>query len=64
MNKPWLGYLGSFLVLVAGILQIVANKPIMGAILIVASIAGVIIKFYLGKKKNDGINNNDNPSNF
>lgn len=51
MNKPWLGYLGSFLVLVAGILQIVANKPIMGAILIVASIAGVIIKFYLGKKK-------------
>lgn len=50
MNKPWLGYLGSFLVLAAGILQIVANKPIMGAILIVAAIAGAIIKFYLSKK--------------
>ena len=50
MNKPWLGYLGSFLVLLAGILQIVANNIIMGARGIVAAIAGAIIKFYLGKK--------------
>ena len=51
MGKAWLGYLGSFLILLAGILQIMADKPIMGSILIVVAIAGTIIKFYLSKKK-------------
>ena len=49
MSKPWVGYLGSFFVLLAGVLQIVGEKPIMGSILIVLSIAGAVIKFRVKK---------------
>jgi len=50
MGKAWLGYLGSFFVLLACVLQIVGEKPIMGSILIVLSIAGAVIKFYMMRK--------------
>ncbi len=50
MKNAWLGYLGSVLVLFAGVLQILGDKPVLGAILIVLSIVGVVIKYYLGKK--------------
>ena len=51
MSKPWVGYLGSFFVLMAGVLQIIGDKPIMGSILIVLSILGAVVKFYMMKKK-------------
>jgi hypothetical protein len=54
MSKPWVGYLGSFFVLLAGVFQIADEKPIMGSILIVLSIAGAIIKFYM--MRNDDTN--------
>jgi hypothetical protein len=54
MSKPWVGYLGSFFVLLAGVFQIAAEKPILGSILIVLSIAGAIIKFYM--MRNDDTN--------
>jgi hypothetical protein len=51
MSKPWVGYLGSFFVLLAGIFQIAAEKPILGSILIVLSIAGAVIKYYIMRKQ-------------
>lgn len=52
MSKPWVGYLGSFFVLLAGVLQIIGEKPTMGSILIVLSIAGAVIKYYMMRKQN------------
>lgn len=51
MKKAWLGYLGSFFMLLGGIIMIVANSYIMGAVLIVAAIAGAILKYMIGKKQ-------------
>jgi hypothetical protein len=50
MKNAWLGYLGSCLTLLGGVVMIVAEQYIMGAVLIIAAIAGVIVKIYLGKK--------------
>lgn len=59
MNKPWLGYLSSFFLLLAGILQFLAGKPILGALFTVLSIVGVLLKLYMGKKQRE---NDSNPS--
>ncbi len=50
MNKPWLGYLGSCLTLFGGVIMIVAERYVIGGLIILAAIAGVIVKFYLSKK--------------
>ena len=49
MGKAWLGYLSSVLIFFAGILKIVGERPIVGAIFILLSIAGIIIKIFLQK---------------
>lgn len=59
MNKPWLGYLSSFFLLLAGVLQFLAGKPILGALFTVLSIVGIILKIYIGKKQRD---TDSNPS--
>ncbi len=53
MKNSWLGYLGSFLTLLGGVIMIVAQSYIMGSILIVASIAGIVLKMYLNKNQNN-----------
>ncbi|MBL7910703.1 MAG: hypothetical protein JNJ41_06600 [Bacteroidia bacterium] len=53
MNKPWLGYLGSFLMLLGGALMIVAQSYLMGIVLILAAIASAVLKYIIGKKKQD-----------
>ena len=50
MNKAWIGYLGSALILSGGVLMIVAGHHIMGIILIVASIASTVLKYMIDKK--------------
>ncbi|MEO6303197.1 MAG: hypothetical protein ABIP51_08490 [Bacteroidia bacterium] len=51
MGKSWLGYLGSFLMLLGGVVMIVAGNYIMGIVLIVASIAGAVLKYMFEKKQ-------------
>ena len=50
MNKAWLGYLGSVFIFMAGILMLIANRYVSGALFIVAAIAGVVIKYKMNKK--------------
>ena len=50
MNKPWMGYLSSVLLFIAGILMIVGDKPIAGAIFMLLAIVGLILKIYMNKK--------------
>lgn len=51
MSKPWIGYLGSFFILLAGVLQIIGGKIILGILLILLSIAGAFIKYRLTKNR-------------
>ena len=50
MKNAWVGYLGSVLTLLGGVLMIVAGRYVMGILLIVAAILSVILKIYLAKK--------------
>jgi len=51
MKNAWLGYLGSFITLLGGVVMIVAERYVLGIILILAAIGGAVVKYYLGKKK-------------
>jgi hypothetical protein len=51
MNKPWVGYLSSFLLLLAGILMIAGDQLIIGVIFIVLSLVGIVLKYYINKRK-------------
>lgn len=50
MNKPWLGYLSSALLLLAGILQFVAGKNWLGVLFVLLALTGLVLKLYIGKK--------------
>jgi hypothetical protein len=50
MNKPWVGYLGSGLIFLAGILMIAAKSYLAGGLLFAVSIAGVILKLRMNRK--------------
>jgi hypothetical protein len=56
MSKPWVGYLASVFLLLAGVLQIFGDQLILGIFLIGMSIIGLIIKFYMNKRTKE---NND-----
>ena len=51
MGKAWLGYLGSVFILLGGIAMLIAQSYIMGSVLIVAAIAGIMLKYIIGKKQ-------------
>ncbi|MDO8999336.1 MAG: hypothetical protein Q7W45_06190 [Bacteroidota bacterium] len=51
MGKAWLGYLGSFFILLAGVLQIIGDRVIIGSLLILLSIVGAIVKYYIARKQ-------------
>ena len=59
MNKPWVGYLSSVMLLFAGILMFAGGKPVIGVIFMVLAVVGLILKFYMNKKQG---NNNDQHS--
>jgi hypothetical protein len=50
MSKPWVGYLASVFLLLAGVLQIFGDQLALGIFLIGMSIVGLIIKFYMNKR--------------
>jgi len=49
MNKPWLSYFSSLLLLLAGVLMIAGAKTIAGIFFIVLSVLGLVVKFYMNK---------------
>jgi hypothetical protein len=51
MNKPWLGYLSSAMLLLGGVLMIAGGKTAVGIVFIVLAVAGLIIKIVLNKKQ-------------
>lgn len=50
MNKTWLGYLSSILLLLAGIILIIGEEVGLGILFIVLSIIGLILKIFINKK--------------
>lgn len=53
MNKPWLGFLSSFLFLIAGILMFASGKIWLGVLFLIVAVAGAIVKVYTNKKTDD-----------
>ena len=51
MNKPWMGYVSSVLLFLAGILMIIGDKLVVGIVFILLAIAGLVIKIKMNKKK-------------
>jgi hypothetical protein len=51
MGKAWLGYLGSVLIFIAGILMLSVKQYVAGILMMAAAIAGVILKYRLSKKE-------------
>lgn len=51
MKKTWLGYLGSALIFVAGIMMLIAKRYSSAILLILVAIAGSIIKYKMSKKQ-------------
>jgi hypothetical protein len=53
MNKPWLGYLSSVLLLFAGIFMIAGNKTAIGCFFIGLSVLSLAVKIYMNKKSRE-----------
>lgn len=51
MNKPWLGYLGSVMILLAGLMMLMANRYLAGVLLLVVAVAGFVLKLRMNKQK-------------
>jgi len=51
MKNTWLGYLSSVLMVLAGVLMFIGEKPIVGSIFIVIAITGLVLRLYMGKNK-------------
>jgi len=50
MKNKWLGYLSAFILLLAGVLQFIANNILLGCMLVICAIASVVIKFIMVNK--------------
>jgi len=50
MKNSWLGYLSSFILLLAGVLQFIANNIILGCLFILCAIAGIVLKIVITNK--------------
>jgi hypothetical protein len=50
MKKPWFGYLGSLMILLAGVLLFFSDRMLAGILLILAALAGIALKYYLYSK--------------
>ena len=50
MTKPWIGYLASGLILLAGILELLAGKPWLGIFLLSMAVISFILRIYFLKK--------------
>lgn len=49
MGKVWMGYVSSVLMFFAGLLMFLAAKPVIGALFILLSVAGLVIRYYMNK---------------
>lgn len=58
MNKPWIGYLASGLLLVSGILEWMGGYPKLGIFLIALSVASFWLRMYFIKKLRGGKDDN------
>lgn len=52
MKNAWLGYVGSALILAAGILMLIAKRYLAGVLFIVAAIGGAVLKYKMNQKSN------------
>jgi drug/metabolite transporter (DMT)-like permease len=50
MNKAWVGYLSSILLIVAGVLMIFAERLLLGILFIVLAVVGLALKIYINKQ--------------
>lgn len=51
MKNTWLGYLSSVLMVLAGVLMFIGEKPVVGTIFILIAITGLILRMYMNKNK-------------
>ena len=51
MSKPWLGYLSSAMLLLAGVFMIAGGKLLAGWLFIAVAIIGLVLRLYIGKPK-------------
>ena len=56
MNKPWIGYVASGLILVAGVLELFAGKIALGVFLMVMAVISLLLRIYFLKKLKGGEN--------
>jgi len=54
MGKPWMAYLSSGLLLMAGVFMLIGQKPLAGTLVIIASLAGIGLQLYLKRNHNKG----------
>jgi hypothetical protein len=54
MNKPWIGYVASGLILVAGVLELLAGKITLGVFLMVMAVISLLLRIYFLKKLKGG----------
>ncbi|MBX3165699.1 MAG: hypothetical protein KF900_14580 [Bacteroidetes bacterium] len=50
MNKTWLGYLSSILLLFAGIILIIGEEIGLGILFIAIGIIGLVLKIFISRK--------------
>ena len=53
MNKSWLGYLSSVLLLFGGVFMIAAGKLLVGILFIVLAVVGLALRIYMNRTKNN-----------
>lgn len=49
MNKTWIGYASSLLLLIAGIFMAIGGKPTIGVVFMLLSIVSVVLKIILNR---------------
>lgn len=50
MKNAWLGYLGSALIVVAGVMMLIAKRYLAGVLFLVAGIGGAVLKYKMNQK--------------
>jgi hypothetical protein len=50
MNKPWLGYLSSVLLLAAGAFMIADHQILVGCVFLAAALIGLVLRVYMSRK--------------
>jgi hypothetical protein len=51
MNKPWVGYLASAFLFLAGVFEYAGGRVKLGIFLMVLSVASLLLRIYINKKQ-------------